>query len=431
MQGPYPPLPAPGTVGVDGYAMNPAFGQQPQQQFYPPPAYPPQPGNAGAYPPMPPPSAGAAQHPYPPQYADVNNNNNNNGDPSKESSYPTQVVYPMSPEDRAAETEAERYRSHMRTRDSCQGLAVLVLGILNFSLWMAFYALHIELGCECGRSDRWLLSLVPILLGPFLLGIPLYGILHAYTAFFKGRGMRSNQNRFTFGAWVWVFVCIIATGVPFAMTCGKARAADNFTQAHRQIVVHCWKNPNEDITDKYFVYYAEKQWSVQWQQRWKQKMHTITGTTEDEDANNRYNFCVAPIRYTGLGNCTYNLWSGCFKQTTYDPAASCGDAEATLCGWTYPAGAVTTQLLSNGETFYNPTDGDSELKAYESAMRLATVPSGMQQPRAAYWASDGPEGAQVKKDDAEDSIRIQRIAFYITLSGTLLCQTFFFMSQWD
>eukprot|EP00760_Papus_ankaliazontas_P039884 PhM_4_TR9797/c4_g1_i4/m.63030 len=176
MPGPYPPLPAPGTVGVDGYAMNPAFGQQPQQQFYPPPTYPPQPGGAGAYPSMPPP-------------LDAYNNTSN--------------VCSHTAEDALMEKMLVESKFHFQQNDNrCkyENLAMLVLGILNFSLWMAFYALHIELGCECGRSDRWLLSLVPILLGPFLLGIPLYGILHAYTAFFKGRGMRSNQNRFTFGA---------------------------------------------------------------------------------------------------------------------------------------------------------------------------------------------------------------------------------------
>ena len=303
-------------------------------------------------------------------------------------------------------------------------LAAFFFCSLSFALWILMLAAHLTMTCACGLGGNWLVSLVPIILGP-LVGTPVI-MLILYLVAKLTRHTTDDWFFSTLGGGIWFFIVILSCGLPYAQTCGQFKAAENILVPAMEKTIHCWRNPNDQFSasNVNFITLQESAWVVDYSKTWKQKIFTLHGTEEDEDASSRYNFCIAPITYRGTApGCTYNFYASCYRQTSKIGISACTAEDAIGCGWNFPANTVTMRSNNANEAFYNNAES-AEYDQIMKALSYTSTPVGKQGPIVVDYANDGPVGVEAHRAAARASIDLQATIFYVLFAVSMAVHSF-------
>eukprot|EP00759_Apiculatamorpha_spiralis_P042059 PhF_6_TR40386/c0_g1_i1/m.60159 len=308
-----------------------------------------------------------------------------------------------------------------RSSDWNTGIRTAMFCLVMAFAWIAQLLGQLSICKSIGEAQAWLWSIMWAILGNFIV-VALGGGLSImlYKATFPNA--RSPDHAFVmFAVWSWIFA--ISTGIPFAMTASQAQSARIYLTNQREI--SCWRNgdnPTPLTSDNTnYITLVESKWVVD-SRPWKQKMFTVVGTEEDEDASNRYNYCIAPVSYVGLvKSCPYNFYAVCYSQTTNHNAASCSTTDATTCGWGFPSATVVMRALNQRAEFYSDMEKADE-DQWRNALSYASGSrqSWQQAPLLVEYASDGPDVMQTNLDTATASLNTQKLSFVIVYGFSVL-----------
>jgi len=269
----------------------------------------------------------------------------------------------------------------------------------------------------------WLYCLIPILVGP-IITMPIgYCLLTPFGyPWVKGEYTVGGIYYSGIGAWVptsiMLTIVIISCGIPYSMTCGQLRAADDYLLPSQSKNIHCWRNPDDKFQaqDVSYLTLEESAWVVDYKKTWKQKVFTLV---DEEDGNIRYNFCAAPIVYNGqVKLCTYNLWAVCYRRTTRVALTACNEADAVGCGWNFPANTVTTRVINGNEEFFEAAPEEERVQINKIRTLTLPAPAGKQNPVMVYYADDGPDAMKDQRSATKKSLDIQYTC-YMVIWGVL------------
>lgn len=294
---------------------------------------------------------------------------------------------------------------------------------------MGMLAANLEVCIAIGDSaTNWLFVLLWSLLGillflavqVFLIAVVVKNLMGASSY----SRVESLSNMMTFGSIIAMVIVVNAFGVPAAWAQAQITAADRYLLPGSTKNVGCWRNPNEVLTqgNAHFVFVSEPQWMVDWADRRVQKMHTEKGTDDEgKDNGKRYNFCVAPIKYTGNVPCGLNMWAVCFRETTWQTMASCEDVDAATCGWQYPVNGMTLRVLNTREQFWRVEQEDIDLinKALAKTTQTSSVP-----PVLVGVGFEGPAEIEDFQEKAEKVLDGMRIGAYTLMAVVCLILAF-------
>ena len=307
---------------------------------------------------------------------------------------------------------------HKQPTESVSGIGATLKKFFVFfllvSVWMLQLWAQLAICKAIGASNAWMWSILWCFLGNFVVVMITAGLCTLTKS--------GNVSEFTMAFMVWTWVFCFSTLMPYAETASRLSSTERYLVADSIKNIHCWRNPSVPITasNTNYITLEESAWNIKYKQKWMQKVSTVSGTEEDSDASSRYNYCVAPIRYTGAApNCTYNLYAVCYADSTGSAATSCSETVATQCGWTWPSNTVILRVLNQNGEFYSDMESADESQ-WRTAMNNAAVPYGLQPPVLVDYGNDGPDAMRGQQAKVQASLNTQKKCFQAIYGLTVL-----------
>ena len=286
----------------------------------------------------------------------------------------------------------------------------ILIATTNFGLWMLLLAAHLEQGCACGMSGKWLVSLVAVFLGPPIGGIIIYFVIGFVVRLAGNRDPEKVAWPIFFG-YVWAHVFIISVVIVYSMTCGQIYSAENGLQPKMATSIHCWRNPDERFNEKKY------NWITLEESSWSYKLINMS-------IGNYARYALIPLVYTGKApSCTYNFWAACYLGFSLKD-----------CGLDFPPNTVTMRTMNDNEEFFNLFGGDDEESvrerdAYKALRDQISPDPRYQAPIVVDYANDGPEGLENHREAAEASKEIQKICYYVLYGLSVMCHSVWVMQM--
>jgi len=294
-----------------------------------------------------------------------------------------------------------------------RALSSIIIIVLTTALLYGNYKM-----CELiGRRGPWLAVLAWTILGNLACAVILTGLFTKLHMLFNETSFGNfsdGVNTLAIITGVLLVVWVNACGIPLAMYTAQDVAAAQYLNPSMWKYANCWREPNLDFAPNqaHFVFLEEPQWYVDYKDRRFQKTWTLQGQDDDGSLNKKFwNYCIAPLRYTGAVPCNINFWAVCYRYTTNNAAASCNDADAANCGWQQPPTGVALRVLNENEMFFRAADKE-DISAWNNALALAgSSPSGQSRNILVGYGWETPDVIQ----DYQTKARGQKLAVSIAM----------------
>lgn len=184
------------------------------------------------------------------------------------------------------------------------------------------------------------------------------------------------------------------------------------------LFMHCWHTNDPDLSTYRFISLLREpsHWALDYNPPIKQKVQSFAGI--DSDAGKYYNYCVAPLRYTGIApDCLINLWAVCYVETLGSGASFCNETAAKECGWDKLPGLTMLRIIHDKSQYRQRGFESEEIEAYKLAVMKATIPDKMQIATLVSFDDYAPWEYAVF---LEDSMKLCQVAVLIMIGVTVL-----------